>query len=464
MGTNVLALAPRRCVIIRGNPLTRAALERAGATVIEYEGTEISVKGAGGPTCLTRPDRASNPEAAIVTPHVRFRSDSRFTIHVDPTGRYTGAGDPFCRGARRRRHGRPDRRPFRQRWRPRAAARCHARRSGRRAASAARTLKPDPFFTAGHADADHDRRVRRRTCRALPTPTGSSRRSSSRLDVKRDLLARVDAVRRAGSIVSSNTSGIPIALLAEGRSDDFRRHWLGTHFFNPPRYLHLLEVIPTAETDPGVVDAVSAFADRHLGKGVVIAKDTPNFIGNHLALYGVMRMLEKVAAGDYTHRGGRRDHRARDRPPEERDVPHARSCRRGHPRPRRSQPARAARTTRTPRRVRAAAVRGADAGARAGSARRPDRASTSGSRTRRRVRDPDARSGDARVPPAAAAQAPFARRGAQSIDDVGERVRTLFEGNDRVGQFLRDTLARRSLYTAAVDAGRSRTRRTTSTA
>ncbi|WP_410962738.1 3-hydroxyacyl-CoA dehydrogenase NAD-binding domain-containing protein, partial [Salmonella sp. SAL4446] len=90
-----------------------------------------------------------------------------------------------------------------------------------------------------------------------------------------------------GSIVSSNTSGIPIATLAEGRGDDFRRHWLGTHFFNPPRYLRLLEVIPTAETDPAVVETISAFADHHLGKGVVIAKDTPNFIGNHIALYGV---------------------------------------------------------------------------------------------------------------------------------------------------------------------------------
>ncbi len=162
-----------------------------------------------------------------------------------------------------------------------------------------RTLKPDPFFTAETA--------------AL-IATGGFDDSLARiadvdwvveaiveqLDVKRALLARVDQARRAGSIVSSNTSGIPIGLLAEGRSADFRRHWLGTHFFNPPRYLHLLEVIPTPDTDPEVVDAVRSFADRHLGKGVVIAKDTPNFIGNHLALYGVMRMLEKVASGEFT--------------------------------------------------------------------------------------------------------------------------------------------------------------------
>ena len=163
----------------------------------------------------------------------------------------------------------------------------------------ARTLKPDPFFTTQTADlittAGFDDGLPR-----LAAVDWIVEAVIEQIDVKRDLLARVDGVRRAGSIVSSNTSGIPISLLAEGRSDDFRRHWLGTHFFNPPRYLHLLEIIPTAETDPQLVAAVSTFADVHLGKGVVTAKDTPNFIGNHLALYGVMRMLEKVASGEYT--------------------------------------------------------------------------------------------------------------------------------------------------------------------
>jgi 3-hydroxyacyl-CoA dehydrogenase len=121
-----------------------------------------------------------------------------------------------------------------------------------------------------------------------------------RLDIKRDLLARVEAIRRPTSIVSSNTSGIPIGVLAEGRTESFRRHWLGTHFFNPPRYLRLLEIIPTPDTDPAVVEAVERFADHHLGKGVVVAKDTPNFIGNHIALYGVVRTLEAVAGGRYT--------------------------------------------------------------------------------------------------------------------------------------------------------------------
>jgi 3-hydroxyacyl-CoA dehydrogenase len=121
-----------------------------------------------------------------------------------------------------------------------------------------------------------------------------------RLDIKQQLLARVDEKRRPGSIVSSNTSGIPIAAIAEGRSDDFRKHWLGTHFFNPPRYLRLLEIIPTAETDPAVVAAMVQFGDHVLGKGVVIAKDTPNFIANHVGLYGVARTLDALATGKYT--------------------------------------------------------------------------------------------------------------------------------------------------------------------
>ncbi len=163
----------------------------------------------------------------------------------------------------------------------------------------ARTLKPDPAFTPDTwrlvSTAGFDEGMPR-----LADVDWILEAVVERLDVKRDLLARVDQARRGGSIVSSNTSGIPIAALAEGRSDDFRRHWIGTHFFNPPRYLHLLEVIPTAETLPAVVQAVSTFADLRLGKGVVVARDTPNFIGNHLALYGVVRMLARVASGEYT--------------------------------------------------------------------------------------------------------------------------------------------------------------------
>jgi 3-hydroxyacyl-CoA dehydrogenase len=163
----------------------------------------------------------------------------------------------------------------------------------------ARTLKPDPFFTPDTwklvTTASFDARLPR-----LADADWILEAVVERLDVKRELLARVDGVRRKGSIVSSNTSGIPIAALAEGRSDDFRQHWLGTHFFNPPRYLRLLEVIPTAETLPAVIDTVTRFTDHRLGKGVVVAKDSPNFIGNHLALYGVTALLAKVAAGEYT--------------------------------------------------------------------------------------------------------------------------------------------------------------------
>src|SRR5262245_52725457 len=163
----------------------------------------------------------------------------------------------------------------------------------------ARALKPDPFFTPD-------------TWKLISTggfddSFGRIRETDwiveaivERLDIKRQLLARVDEARRQGSIVSSNTSAISIAALAEGRSSDFRQHWLGTHFFNPPRYLRLLEVIPTAETSPTVVQAVHDFADRHLGKGVVIAKDSPGFIGNHIALYGMARILDQVASGAYT--------------------------------------------------------------------------------------------------------------------------------------------------------------------
>ena len=163
----------------------------------------------------------------------------------------------------------------------------------------ARGLKPDPFFTPDThkliATASLDEGLAR-----LKDADWILEAVVEQLDVKRELMARVDAVRRPGSIVSSNTSAISIAAIADGRSDDFRRHWLGTHFFNPPRYLHLLEVIPTTDTDRAVLDAVNAFADRSLGKGVVVAKDSPGFIGNHLALYGMARILASLESGAYT--------------------------------------------------------------------------------------------------------------------------------------------------------------------
>ena len=96
------------------------------------------------------------------------------------------------------------------------------------------------------------------------------------------MMVRIEAVRRPGSIVTTNTSGLPIAAIAEGRSDEFKRHFLCTHFFNPPRYLKLLEIIPTAETDPAVIETMTHFGQTRLGKGIVLGKDTPNFIGNRL--------------------------------------------------------------------------------------------------------------------------------------------------------------------------------------
>src|SRR3712207_1079297 len=103
-----------------------------------------------------------------------------------------------------------------------------------------------------------------------------------KLEPKRQLMRRVEAVAKEETIISSNTSGIPLHRISEGRSQGFRRRFLGTHFFNPPRYLKLLEIIPTEDTDPEIVEFVRAFGERVLGKGGVIAKDTPNFIGNRL--------------------------------------------------------------------------------------------------------------------------------------------------------------------------------------
>jgi 3-hydroxyacyl-CoA dehydrogenase len=121
-----------------------------------------------------------------------------------------------------------------------------------------------------------------------------------KLEIKRDLFARVDRFRKPGTIVSSNTSGISIKAMAEGMSDDFRRHFLGTHFFNPPRYLKLVEIIPAAETLAEVVGYVADFCDRRLGKGVVFAKDTPNFIANRVATFSSLNAIRVMLEGGYT--------------------------------------------------------------------------------------------------------------------------------------------------------------------
>src|SRR5699024_5129692 len=100
------------------------------------------------------------------------------------------------------------------------------------------------------------------------------------LDVKKQVFANVEKYRKEGTIVTSNTSGISVEAMVEECSEEFRKHFLGTHFFNPPRYLKLLEVIPTKDTDPEVLSFMKEFGENILGKGVVEAKDTPNFIAN----------------------------------------------------------------------------------------------------------------------------------------------------------------------------------------
>ncbi|MFC7525675.1 3-hydroxyacyl-CoA dehydrogenase NAD-binding domain-containing protein [Parapedobacter sp. GCM10030251] len=115
-----------------------------------------------------------------------------------------------------------------------------------------------------------------------------------RLDIKKLVFDRVEQHRKAGTLVTSNTSGIPIHLMAEGRSDDFKAHFCGTHFFNPPRYLRLLEIIPTSQTKRDVVDFLMHYGDRFLGKTTVLCKDTPAFIGNRIGVYSMLALTHLV--------------------------------------------------------------------------------------------------------------------------------------------------------------------------
>ncbi len=312
----------------------------------------------------------------------------------------------------------------------------------------ARALKPDPFFTpdalklisTGSFDADLAR---------IAASDWIIEAVVERLDIKRGLLAKVDAVRRPGSIVSSNTSGIPIAALAEGRSDDFRKHWLGTHFFNPPRYLHLLEIIPTPDTDEAVVHAVAHFADHRLGKGVVIAKDSPGFIGNHIAMYGMVQILARVAAGEYTID----EVDAITGPPLGR--PKSATFRTldiagldivGHVVDdlRNRLPDSDSKDTWTvPAFVRRMLERGLT-GEKAGQG------------FYKRVKNAQGESEILTLDPVTLEYRPQQRpklpslEASASIGDARERVRTLFQGKDRVGQFLRDTMAPALAYTAKV--------------
>ncbi len=120
------------------------------------------------------------------------------------------------------------------------------------------------------------------------------------LAIKRALWARVEAVRKPGTVVTTNTSGIPLHAISEGFGEEMRRHFCGTHFFNPPRYLHLVEVIPGAGTDPEILAFLSKFCERRLGKGVVDCKDTPNFIGNRIGSFVGGTVQKLTVEDDYT--------------------------------------------------------------------------------------------------------------------------------------------------------------------
>lgn len=115
-----------------------------------------------------------------------------------------------------------------------------------------------------------------------------------RLDIKQSIFTEVEKYRKAGTLITSNTSGIPIHQMAVGRSDDFRRHFCGTHFFNPPRYLRLLEIIPTPETAPEVIDFLMNYGDQVLGKTTVLCKDTPAFIANRVGVFGMMAIMNSM--------------------------------------------------------------------------------------------------------------------------------------------------------------------------
>ncbi|WP_197053684.1 3-hydroxyacyl-CoA dehydrogenase family protein, partial [Sphingobacterium sp. T2] len=121
-----------------------------------------------------------------------------------------------------------------------------------------------------------------------------------RLDIKKSVFDQVEKYRKAGTLITSNTSGIPIHMMSEGRSEDFKSHFCGTHFFNPPRYLPLLEIIPTKDTKKEVVDFLMEYGDKKLGKTVVLCKDTPAFIGNRIGVYSMLALTHLVEQLDLT--------------------------------------------------------------------------------------------------------------------------------------------------------------------
>lgn len=160
-------------------------------------------------------------------------------------------------------------------------------------------MSPDPFFSDAAAE-----RIRlgnfRDDMERLAEADWVIEAIVERLDIKRSMMERVEAAIGPHTIISTNTSGIPIGEIAEGRSDSFRRRFLGTHFFNPPRYLELLEVIPSDDTDEDVLARIASFARVHLGKGVVVAKDSPYFIGNRIGVFGLLLAMREREEHGFT--------------------------------------------------------------------------------------------------------------------------------------------------------------------
>lgn len=312
----------------------------------------------------------------------------------------------------------------------------------------ARRLKPDPVFT--RAD----------WARIVPGGFADGMAAAGACDwiveaiveepgAKRDLLAAVDAARHPGTIVSSNTSALSLAALADGRSESFRRHWCGTHFFNPPRYLPLVELIPGPDTDATVLGRLTDMLDRRLGKSVVLARDTPGFIGNHLALYAAALVLAEVERGRVSI--------------DEADLLTGPLL--GRPKSATFRTLDLAGLDIAGHVMRDLSNRLPDADARA--AVRPSAlltrlvaAGALGEKTGRgfyrRVRQPDGTSAVETVDPATLAYVPSARPALEGLpaatdaSDTGTRLRALFRDQGRAGAFTRATLAPFLVYAARV--------------
>ena len=172
-------------------------------------------------------------------------------------------------------------------------------RLARNGVEAAKKSRPAAFFTSGLADkisiGNFDDDLAR-----CAEADWIIEVVAENLEIKRKLLSRVAQFRKPGAIVTTNTSGLPVHLIAESLPDEFQQHWAGTHFFNPPRYLKLVEIIPGPKTSPAVVETLSDFCDRRLGKGVVVAKDTPNFIANRIGTFSVLNALRLMKELDMT--------------------------------------------------------------------------------------------------------------------------------------------------------------------